>query len=163
TGPPRRAGVSSFGATGTNAHLILEEAPAAGRDPGPGTSSKDRDGKESSFPVGPLPLVLSAKEEEALTEQASRLAALLEEGFELEPADLAYSLATTRAALPRRAVLLAKSGEELLSELNALARGERPAGAVLAKASSNPALAYLFTGQGSQRPGMGKELYETYP
>src|SRR6185295_1222498 len=108
---PRRAGVSSFGATGTNAHLILEEAPVAGRDPGPGTSSKDRGG-ESPFPVGPLPLVLSAKEEEALTEQASRLAAHLKDNPGLELADLAYSLATTRAALPRRAVLLVESGEE---------------------------------------------------
>ena len=161
-GHPRRAGVSSFGATGTNAHLILEEAPVAGRDPGPGASAEDPDG-ESSFPVGPLPLLISAKDEEALTEQAARLVVYVEENPELSLADLAYSLATTRARLQSRAVLLAEDGEELAAGLNALARGERPAGAVLARASSSPALAYLFTGQGSQRPGMGSELYETYP
>src|SRR6185295_5604015 len=163
TDHPRRAGVSSFGATGTNAHLILEEAPAAGRDPGPGTSAKDRDGEGFAFPDGPLPLLLSAKEEEALTEQASRLATHLAGNPELELRDLAYSLATTRAALPRRAVLTAGTREEILDGLGALARGERPANAALAKTPPSPSLAWLFTGQGSQRPGMGQELYEAYP
>ena len=162
-GHPRRAGVSSFGATGTNAHLILEEAPAAGRDPGPGASDKDHDGEEGSFSAGPIPIALSAKGEEALVEQASRLAVHVEENPELSLADLAYSLATTRAGLQRRAVLLAESGEELAEGLGALARGERPPSATLAKTPPSPSLAYLFTGQGSQRPGMGKELYGTYP
>jgi len=160
-GRPRRAGVSSFGISGTNAHLILEEGPVAGRDPGPGASSKDLDG-ESSFPAGPLPLLISAKEE-ALAEQAARLGAHIEQHPELSLADLAYSLATTRPGLQRRAVLLAEDREELVEGLGALARGERPPNAALAKASTSPSLAYLFTGQGSQRPGMGQELSETYP
>ncbi len=162
-GHPRRAGVSSFGATGTNAHLILEEAPVAGRDPGPGASAKDQGGEEGSSSAGPRPLLISAKGPEALAEQAARLIADIEESPELEPGDLAYSLATSRAHLEQRAVLTVEGREEILAGLDSLARGERPAGAALAKASASPRLAYLFTGQGSQRPGMGKELYETYP
>ncbi len=163
-GKPRRAAVSSFGATGTNAHLILEQAPVVGRDPGPGASAKDRDGDEESLSLaGPLPLLLSAKAPEALAEQASRLATHVGENPEFSLPDLAYSLATTRAGMEHRAVLLASEREELLVGLSALARGERPASATLAQAPASPRLAYLFTGQGSQRPGMGKELYETYP
>ena len=161
-GHPRRAAVSSFGISGTNAHLILEEAPGAGRDPGPGTSAKDRDG-ESLFPAGPLPLSISAKDEQALAGQAARLAAHVEEAPELSLADLAYSLATTRAQLPSRAVVVAADEQELLEGLGALARGERPSDAALAAAPTSPSLAYLFTGQGSQRAGMGRELHETYP
>ncbi len=101
-GHPRRAAVSSFGISGTNAHLILEEAPVAGRDPGPGASAKDSDGEEDAFPAGPLPLLISAKEEEALAEQASRLAVHIEENPELSLADLAYSLATTRARVAEK-------------------------------------------------------------
>jgi pimaricinolide synthase PimS1 len=162
-GEPRRAGVSSFGATGTNAHLILEEAPVAGRDPGSGASAKDQGGEEDSSTAGPLPLLLSAKGPEALAEQASRLVAQVERNPELELGDLAYSLATSRAQLEQRAVLAVENREEALAALDSLARGERSAGATLAKASASPSLAYLFTGQGSQRPGMGKELYESYP
>ncbi len=164
-GHPRRAGVSSFGASGTNAHLILEEAPVAGRDPGPGTSSKDRDGEEgaSSVPLaGPVPLVLSAKSAEALRESASRLATYLEQRPDLDPTDLSFSLATTRAQLEQRGVVIGEECEELLSGLSALSKGEPTPNAHTAKATSGR-LAYLFTGQGSQRPGMGKQLYETYP
>ena len=128
---PRRAGVSSFGATGTNAHLILEEALVAGRDPGPGASAKDHDGEgESPSFAGPLPLLLSAKGPDALAEQAARLGAHIEESPELELSDFAYSLATTRAQLQSRAVLVAEDREELAEGLSALpgasARQVRP-------------------------------------
>ena len=166
-GRPRRAGVSSFGASGTNAHLILEEAPVAGRDPGPGASAKavPEDSSETASKSGlhgPLPFVLSAKSPEALRAQAERLAAHLEEHSERDPTDLAFSLATTRAQLEQRAVVVGEEREELLTGLAALGKGEPAPNTHTAKATSGR-LAYLFTGQGSQRPGMGKELYETYP
>jgi acyl transferase domain-containing protein/acyl carrier protein len=150
-GRPRRAAVSSFGISGTNAHLILEGAPVR------------KEAETSADPAGPLAFPLSTRTEAALAEQASRLAAHVEQNPELSLADLAYSLATTRARLERAAAVVTESREELLSGLGAIARGERPAGAVFATAAASPRLAYLFTGQGSQRPGMGSELYETYP
>jgi pimaricinolide synthase PimS1 len=110
-----------------------------------------------------LPFVLSAKSEPALQAQAQRLAAHLRENPELGPGDLAFSLATTRAQLEQRAVVLASEHEQLLGSLDALARGERPANSALAKARPRARLAYLLSGQGSQRPGMGRELYGTYP
>jgi malonyl CoA-acyl carrier protein transacylase len=152
-GSPRRAGISSFGISGTNAHVILEQAP----EPEP-TEVAEVYGSD-----GPLPLLLSAKSGEALGEQAARLAAHLREHPELELTDVAYSLAATRTAFEHRAVAVGEKREELLEALEALARGESPAAAVVAKATPAAKLAYLFSGQGSQRLGMGKELYETYP
>ncbi|MGC1851659.1 MAG: beta-ketoacyl synthase N-terminal-like domain-containing protein, partial [Solirubrobacterales bacterium] len=108
-GRPRRAGVSSFGISGTNAHVILEEAPAVAESP------------ERAPLRGPLPLVLSARTEPALREAATRLAAEIERRPELEPADVAYTLATARPAFEHRAVALASDREELLVALEALA------------------------------------------
>jgi pimaricinolide synthase PimS1 len=153
---PRRAAVSSFGISGTNAHLILEQGPDGG----------DRGEEVSTEPpplAGPLVFSLSAKDPEALAEQASRLATHIGENLERSLPDLAYSLVTSRAGLEQRAVLLASEREDLLAGLRALANGERPPNATLAKVPPSPRLAYLFTGQGSQRPGMGSELHETYP
>ncbi len=161
-GHPRRAGVSSFGASGTNAHLILEEAPVAGRDPGPGASAKDRDGEEPVPLTGPVPIVLSAKSVEALRAQVERLGAHLEQHPDLDPTDLSFSLVTTRAQLEQRAVVVGEGREELLAGLSALAKGEPSPNAHTAKATSGR-LAYLFTGQGSQRPGMGKEPLRDLP
>ncbi len=163
---PRRAAVSSFGISGTNAHTILEEAPTAGRDPGPGASAKDQSGEEGTAPApltGPLPLLLSARSPAALAAQAARLGAQLRGDPEQELADVAYSLATTRAQLEQRAVLIATEREQLLGDLDALAEEQQPAGVILAKALPGSKLVYLFSGQGSQRPGMGQHLYTTYP
>jgi acyl transferase domain-containing protein/NADPH:quinone reductase-like Zn-dependent oxidoreductase/acyl carrier protein len=157
-GGPRRAAVSSFGISGTNAHLILEGAPEP---------AGDRDG-ESDGPGAPseelavIPLAISAKTDEALTAQAKRLATHLQENPELDPTDLAYSLTTTRSSFEQRAVVVGESREELLESLSSLAEGGQPPTATIAQAKSGK-LAYLLTGQGSQRAGMGKELYETYP
>jgi polyketide synthase 12 len=160
-GRPRRAGVSSFGASGTNAHLILEEAPVGGRDPDPGASAKD-DGPNGLPLAGPLPFLLSARTPEALAASAERLGAHLRERPEEELTDVAFSLATTRARLERRAAVLATDREQLQSGLAALAAGEPSPHLHTAKASSGR-LAYLFTGQGSQRAGMGKQLYASSP
>ncbi len=150
-GHPRRAGVSSFGASGTNVHLILEEAPPLAA-PGP-----QREGI-----AGPIPLVLSAKSTEALREAASRLAAHIEEHPELGLTDLSFSLATTRAQLEQRAAVVGTEREQRLTALRSLATGE-PSPDTHEATARNGRLALLFTGQGSQRAGMGRELCETYP
>ncbi|MFH9612746.1 SDR family NAD(P)-dependent oxidoreductase [Streptomyces pratensis] len=174
TGRPRRAGVSSFGVSGTNAHVILEQ-PDAGdgaedtegvRHPGteaahatPGSPPEAAHGTapDSVPDAALLPLVfpLSARGEAALR---ARAAGLLPLAGTTEPADLAHALATTRAALPDRAVLVAADRAELREALTAVASGSTPA-----TGRSGGELGFLFTGQGSQRPGMGRELASAYP
>ncbi|MET0305397.1 MAG: SDR family NAD(P)-dependent oxidoreductase, partial [Solirubrobacterales bacterium] len=152
-GRPRRAAVSSFGISGTNAHVILEEAPAV----------EVEEGREEAQPLPiPTPLAISAKTEPALREAAADLAAHLEDNPELDPTDVAFSLTTTRAVFNERAVALGENREQLIERLQALARGENPPGSVTNKAQTGK-LAYLLTGQGSQRATMGKGLYDTDP
>jgi polyene macrolide polyketide synthase len=160
-GSPRRAGISSFGATGTNAHLIIEEASGAepGEGEGEGTAPPERDAARS----GPILLPLSAKTEAALGEVATRLAAHLQERPALDPLDVAYSLATTRTQLEHRAVVVGGDREQLLRSLTSIGGGEAGAGVALGRTRAGAKLAYLFSGQGSQRPGMGGELYAAYP
>ena len=149
---PRRAGVSSFGISGTNAHAILEEAPAAGDSTAPALAPRSR----------PVALPLSAKSEPALRAQAARLAARLGEDSDLDPVDVGFSLATTRSLFDHRAVALGADRGELASALATLAAGERAANAISAEADHGR-LALLFTGQGAQRAGMGKELHDAFP
>src|SRR6187551_2227745 len=160
-GRPRRAGISSFGISGTNAHVIMEEAPAPSAD-AEAEHGADAPAAESRPVPGPLLLPLSAKGEEALRAQASRLATHLEGNPGLDLKDVAYSLATTRSAFEHRAVAVGEEREELLASLSSYAQGtDSPA---IAKATARSGkLAYLFTGQGSQRAGMGQGLYEAYP
>ncbi|MEU3955575.1 beta-ketoacyl synthase N-terminal-like domain-containing protein, partial [Streptomyces achromogenes] len=152
TGRARRAGVSSFGVSGTNAHVILEH-------PEPATESEPESpsGPEASGPPAgtPLPFALSARGEAALRARAADLLPLADEADLL---DLAHSLATTRAALPDRAVLVAADRAELRAALHDLASGTTPP-----TARADGELAFLFTGQGSQRPGMGRELAAAHP
>ncbi|WP_189748804.1 acyltransferase domain-containing protein, partial [Streptomyces nojiriensis] len=155
TGRPRRAGISSFGFSGTNAHTIIEQAPDA-PEAEPSAQPQER-------PGGVMPWVLSAKSEAALRVQAERLEVLLASDELLEPADVAYALATSRSALERRAVVVAQEREEFLAALRALAAGEQAAGLVRGTAAAPGSTAFLFTGQGSQRLGMGRELYDTHP
>ncbi|WP_239313798.1 acyltransferase domain-containing protein, partial [Frankia sp. Cj3] len=113
--------------------------------------------------AGPLPWVLSARSPQALRAQAARLASFVEADGDLAPVDVAYSLATTRAALEHRAVVVADDRDGFLAGLGALARGEAAPNAAAGPAPTAGKLAFLFTGQGSQRLGMGRELYEAYP
>ncbi|MGW7657632.1 type I polyketide synthase, partial [Streptomyces tendae] len=153
TGRPRRAGISSFGMSGTNAHAIIEQAP----EPEPAEVSALPAARPSV-----LPWTVSGKNADALRAQAERLLADLERRPELSPTDLAYSLATSRAALDHRAVVVGGDRAALVSGLEALARGESAAGLVQGSVADGK-VAFLFTGQGSQRLGMGRELYDAYP
>ncbi|MDN3353027.1 type I polyketide synthase [Actinomadura sp. DC4] len=142
TGRPRRAGVSSFGVSGTNAHVILEQAPEAGPEPEPDTGRPY------------WPWVVSARSEAALRAQAARLLPYADHDL----GDVAYSLAAYRAAHDHRAVVVAADAEGFRRELGALAEGTAPAHGV----RPDGATAFLFTGQGAQRPGMGRELHATF-
>ncbi|WP_190019394.1 type I polyketide synthase, partial [Streptomyces lucensis] len=151
TGRPRRAAVSSFGISGTNAHVILEQAPV-----------EEPETRDDVTPGGPVAWVLSARTEEALREQAARVRGLVGER-ELAVADVGFSLATTRAHLEHRAAVIADDQDGFLAGLDALAGGTEHPGLVRGSVSGAGKTAFLFAGQGSQRPGMGRELYATQP
>ncbi|MFF7234186.1 KR domain-containing protein [Streptomyces sioyaensis] len=148
---PRRAGVSSFGISGTNAHVILEEAP-------PTDETSERPASTGPVP----PLVLSARSAEALSAQAAGVLGLLEGADAPAPGDVGHALATSRAQLEHRAVVAGAGRAELIAGLTALAAGEDAVGVVRGVAAEGR-LAFLFTGQGAQRAGMGRELYEAFP
>jgi acyl transferase domain-containing protein/aryl carrier-like protein len=152
-GRPRRAAVSSFGISGTNAHVIVEQAPAhpdeSSPPPVPGGSA-------------PAPWLVSARTEVALRAQAARLAAHVRAHSGTRPVDFGYSLATGRTAFDHRAAVIAESTDQAAAALDALAAGEPATGLVAGRARAGK-VAFLFTGQGSQRAGMGRELYDTYP
>ncbi|MBK9371116.1 MAG: type I polyketide synthase [Deltaproteobacteria bacterium] len=149
----RAAGVSSFGLSGTNAHTIVEEAP---RRAPPSPRPK---GRPTSAPI-----LLSARDEAGLRAQAARLGewARSEAGAALDLGDLAWSLTTSRSQGPRRAAVRVSDLAELAPRLEAWARGERSRGDFVGEGRPRP-LAFLFTGQGSVRPGMGRGLYAAFP
>nr|WP_250904422.1 type I polyketide synthase [Actinomadura sp. NEAU-AAG7] len=148
---PRRAGVSSFGVSGTNAHVIIEQAPAT--EPGPEPAA-----------TGPAPTVwlISARDDDALRAQADRLRAFAAKHPDVSPWDVSHSLAVGRRTFDHRAAVTIGADEDPLSGLEALARGESAANVTRGKAGEGRT-AFVFSGQGSQRPGMGHDLYNTYP
>ncbi|SEO77514.1 polyene macrolide polyketide synthase [Amycolatopsis saalfeldensis] len=148
---PRRAAVSSFGISGTNAHVILEQAPAAA-EPGPRAETG-----------GVLPWVLSAASVPALREQAARLRSFVDGRSSLAPVDVGWSLATTRSPLAHRAAVLGETREEFLDGLAALAADGPSASVVLGRAGSESRPVFVFPGQGSQWWGMGRELLAASP
>ncbi|WP_446681626.1 type I polyketide synthase [Amycolatopsis plumensis] len=146
TGRPRRAAVSSFGLSGTNGHVILEQAP-------------EEQPRPEVAPVGSLvPLVVSGRGGSALRAQAARLLSFVDGRPELGVAELGAALVSSRAVFEDRAVLLASDRSEALAGLASLAAGESPVGTV-----SSGRSAFLFSGQGAQRLGAGRELYDSFP
>ncbi|MEV0335650.1 type I polyketide synthase [Nocardia sp. NPDC050717] len=150
----RRAGVSSFGISGTNAHVILEEAPPAPVAPGAAP--------RSTATVPFVPLLVSGKGAAGLRAQAARLRTWLSERPELPVADAAFALATARAQLDTRGVVLGRDRDELLARLTDLA-GSDPGAGVVVGAVGPGRTAFLCTGQGAQRVGMGAGLYAAFP
>ncbi|MEV6921195.1 type I polyketide synthase, partial [Amycolatopsis sp. NPDC051106] len=143
-GRVRRAGVSAFGVSGTNAHVLLAAPPA--EEPSP----------EAETAPDVVPWVLSGRSEAALRAQAARLA-----GVEGDPAGIGLALATTRSAFEHRAVLVGDAAE-LADGVRALAKGDDVPGLVRG-AVAEGLTAFLFTGQGAQRAGMGRELHDRFP
>ncbi|CCH32018.1 type I polyketide synthase [Actinosynnema sp. NPDC047251] len=141
---PRRAAVSSFGISGTNAHLILEEPPA------------EPDLPQRPPVAGPVPWVLSARSAEALRDLAARLRA--HPAGDL--ADTGFTLATARARFEHRAVLVAADVDGFTARLDAVVSGDPTAVGVAGRTGKT---AFLFTGQGSQRPGVGRGLHAAFP
>ena len=166
-GRPRRVGVSSFGVSGTNAHVILEEAPQElprGIAEVRGSSGGEVECKPSEVSGSPvLPFVVSAKSPAALVAQAERLGAHLEGHPELELREVAGTLALHRARFSERGVVFAGDRERLLAGLGTLAAGE-PAGNVARGVAAGEAkVAFVFPGQGSQWVGMAVELLDASP
>ncbi|MEU8685207.1 type I polyketide synthase [Streptomyces sp. NPDC048611] len=170
-GLPRRAAVSSFGISGTNAHVVLEQYGAV--DGGPegvtaldGAASADavRAADDGAGDLaGPVVWPLSARSAAALRDQAKRLRVHLTGHPDLPVRDIGYSLATTRAAFDHRAALVAEDRDTFLKGLAALARGEDTAELVRGRADTGGKLAFMFSGQGAQRAGMGRELHARFP
>ncbi|MEI5103719.1 type I polyketide synthase [Streptomyces sp. PmtG] len=168
---PRRAGVSSFGVSGTNAHVIIEEPPAAPEpeaQDAPANDTGDTADTDAPAAIGATPWPLSGRTPKALRAQAARLRERLIADTALAAdreglLDLGWTLATGRSAFEHRAVVLGEDREQLLTALEALAAEGPAAPGTVTGSVTEGRLGVLFTGQGSQRVGMGRELYETFP
>ncbi|MEH6379333.1 beta-ketoacyl synthase N-terminal-like domain-containing protein, partial [Streptomyces sp. KLMMK] len=161
-GRPRRAGVSSFGISGTNAHVILEEPAAEDSAAEEAVPEAGMTGPGEAQAPALVALPVSARGTAALRGQAARLLPLTGTGAGTEVADLGLALATARTAHRDRAVILAADRAEAEAGLAALAQGTSAPGLVTGSVTEG-GLAFLFSGQGSQRIGMGRELYEAFP
>ncbi len=150
---PRRAGVSSFGFSGTNAHVIIEQAP---EDEAPAVPAEP-----TALPV--VPWAVSGRSPAGLAAQAGRLADFVEQYDDLEPPDVAWSLATSRGALEHRSVVLGTDRDELLAGLRALAEGREVPGTVTGSTGGAGKVGFVFTGQGAQRLTMGQGLHAAFP
>ncbi|WP_199551433.1 type I polyketide synthase [Streptomyces sp. N35] len=158
-GRPRRAGVSAFGVSGTNAHVVLEQAPEPEPEP-----DEEHEPPYCGTDVAPwTPWVLSARSVTALRAQAAKLHDFAAADKELDLADAGWSLAAGRGALEHRAVVVGRDREELLSGLSALADGTNTPAVVSGTAAETTGTVFLFPGQGSPWAGAARELYDTYP
>ncbi|MFF4241180.1 SDR family NAD(P)-dependent oxidoreductase [Actinomadura geliboluensis] len=152
---PRRAGVSSFGVSGTNAHVIIEQAPeeeAAEAEPAAGP-----------LPGGLVPWAVSARSEKALRAQAERLRDFAAADPGLDLADTGWSLVSGRARLEHRAVVLGRDRDELLSGLAALSEGGESAAVLRGIAGKPGDSAFMFPGQGARWAGAAGRLYDVFP
>ncbi|NUP53698.1 MAG: type I polyketide synthase [Catenulispora sp.] len=183
----RRVGVSSFGISGTNAHVILEEpggrtvtadsadsaddaVPAGAVDSASADAAADAEAA-SAFdhatvdpaPRTPVAWTISAASEAALRGQAARLRDFAASHPDADPGVIAHSLLTTRTRFRHRAAVVAQSADGFQRGLTALAEGKAATTVAVGSARGSGRLAFLFTGQGSQYPGMGAGLYAAYP
>ncbi|MGA9284678.1 MAG: acyltransferase domain-containing protein [Solirubrobacteraceae bacterium] len=163
---PRRAGISSFGVSGTNAHVIVEEAPCSPevgprqRSVSPGTGGLEI----GLLSKGIVPCLISGRDAEALRGQAARLGDWVAARPDLDLADIGLSLASTRSAFEHRAVLIAGDLKELQAGLAATARGDVVDGVVRGVAEvSREDLVFVCQGHGSQWAGMALELLDCSP
>ncbi|AIA69933.1 type I polyketide synthase [Pectobacterium atrosepticum SCRI1043] len=155
TGRPKRAAVSSFGFSGTNAHLILEEAPSI-------SPPVQEAAPARTFPVPGIALPLAAASPDGLCAQAKQLHTWLTQNASSMP-DIAFSLATTRTHFNYRAVITAEDSNNALIALEALAANRYAPGIIQGVRSPSGNVAFLFTGQGAQWPTMGQGLYHQSP
>jgi acyl transferase domain-containing protein len=174
---PRRAGVSSFGFSGTNAHVVLEQAseqaseqpPAVDQDADPGADPNAQQaaaagpGPVPALAAGLVPWVVSGKKASALRRQAERLRAFVAADPDADLGDVGWSLVSSRSGFGHRAVVLGRDRDELLSGLAALSEGTEAAGVVRGIAGPLGGVVFMFPGQGSQWVGMGRQLYEAFP
>ncbi|WP_224360429.1 non-ribosomal peptide synthetase/type I polyketide synthase [Hyalangium versicolor] len=153
---PRLAGVSAFGFGGTNAHIVLEEAPVA-------ASGAVQAGSGLSRPLHLL--TLRARSKHSLKELAQRHQEFLAEQPEVSIADVCYSANTGRTSFAHRIAVAAQSMEELRERLRAFVHDEEIPGIAYSEVTKRkpPKVAFLFTGLGVQHEGMGRQLYETQP
>ena len=167
-GRPRIAGISSFGFAGTNAHVILEEAPEEAAQPAAAPSPVGQSGQQRwDVAAGAAPrfsiLPLSARTPDALVQVGNQYRSWLSAHPEATLADVCFTAGAGRAHLEHRAALVVNSREAAIELLGALA-DDRPApGLVRGESHDTPKTAWLFTGQGSQYPGMARELFDTEP
>ncbi|MFG2175930.1 SDR family NAD(P)-dependent oxidoreductase [Streptomyces niveus] len=159
TGRPRRSAVSSFGISGTNAHLILEQAPEA--EAVPEAAAEDAPSRRPAT----VPWLLSGRTPEALTAQARKLRAhLTRPGADsATPADVGHALAVTRTSYAHRAAVLGTTTDELLAALDTVTGTSAGTSAGAGQRVAGGTTAFLFTGQGSQRVGMGRQLRLAFP
>ena len=151
-GGRRIGGVSSFGFSGTNAHVVLEEAPPS-------------EAEETAPSHGPCLLALSARDDKALAELARRFSKALEGRFDDELADICHTANVGRSHFAHRSAIISRTTAELRSKLTALSRGEDTKGVRTGRVPRRdpPRIAFLFTGQGAQYTSMSKGLYEVSP
>jgi acyl transferase domain-containing protein len=152
--------VSSFGISGTNAHAILEQAPA-GNDQAP--AGADAGEGEPAGESGVAAWVVSGRSERAVRAQAARLAEFVRERPGLGAAEVGHALAIARSVLEHRAVVVGADRQELLAGLAALADGRADARVVTGQARGAGRTAFVFAGQGAQRVGMGRQLHARFP
>ncbi len=148
---PRRAAVSSFGVSGTNAHVILEEAPAPEAGP------------DAGAPGGLVPWTVSGRTAAAVAQQAARLHDFVAADPGADLAGIGASLLAHRSRFEHRAVVLGRDRDELLRALASVRDGADSPAAVSGVAGNPGGVVFLFPGQGSQWAGMGRELYDAYP
>mgnify|MGYP001339314915 FL=1 len=165
TGRPRRAAVSSFGLSGTNAHVIVEQAPEAESTASRSARTEGSEGgaRGTARIAGSVPWTLSAHSEAALAAQAARLRDHVIGHPDLDPMDVGWSLATTRAALEHRAVVQAPDRDTLLARLDTLASGRPDPDVVRGTAAPDRRPVLVFPGQGGQWPGMAEGLLGSSP